>query len=275
MKNDLSLFNMNKKLLRLFFEGLFFGIVLTLTVPLAAQSLPMQKYYAGLSVLPSNKLLSIAKAQNLYFRTFKNMPPATCDSGYILFEDFIIVALDSIDFELPFKSKDEAYLSKLKLAGLLVVDNGRFVTVKPDMNYFLSGFRPYLSAFMNNYLEMVNTENKLGFIEEDSLFISRDELARRVIFWDKFYSFSLAEKFVLAPEVKGRLDRYIQSLVFGEPFSLVWNANGSLLDEVKNALTAARNSATTDSTKKILDDYWTILEGCNFSKCNKALNFSW
>ncbi|MDR0618451.1 MAG: hypothetical protein LBG17_00945 [Bacteroidales bacterium] len=239
---------------------------------LRSQSLPIQKYYAGLSVLPPDELLSIAKAQNLYFRTFKNISPATCDSGYILFEDFLITALDSIDFHLPFKAKDEAYLNKLKIIGLLVVDNGRFITVKPDMNYFMNGFRVYLSDNMRKYFEMIDDENKAGFISNDSLAISFTELAERVLFWDNFYLASAG--FVLADEVRQRRERYLNALIFGEPLSPVWAANGTLRDDVRNALETVQRGAGTE-TKRILDGYLQILQSCNFTKCDKAIAYTW
>ncbi|MDR2556153.1 MAG: hypothetical protein LBC49_00375 [Bacteroidales bacterium] len=241
--------------------------------PLAAQSLPIQKYYAGLSVLPPNQLLSIAKAQNLYFRTFKNIPPATCDSGYVLFEDFLIVALDSIDFDLPFKAKDEAYLNKLKLAGLLVVDNGRLVTVKPDMNYFLTGFRPYLSANMRKYFERIDNENKEGFISNDSLVISFAKLAERVLFWDDFYFTST--DFVLTDEVLQQRERYLEALIFGEPLSSIWAADDTLRGDVRSALETVQSKASDGLVKRVVDGYLQVLQSCNYSKCGRAIGYTW
>ncbi len=236
------------------------SILPTATNTLSAQSLPIQKYYAGLSILPYNELLSITKAQTLYFRTFKGVEPTTCDSGYVLFEDFLITTIDSIQFELPAKANDQEYKNRLKLAGLRLVDNGDFVTVKPDMDYFLSG---------------ISFENSQGFVVGDSLVISFAEVAQRIIYWDRFYNASLAANFVLAPEVKDRLDRYMQSLIFGEPFSTVWTADSTLREDVRSAFTIARNAATMDATKKVLNDYWAILESCSFSKCDRAIGFTW
>jgi hypothetical protein len=251
------------------FIWIFFVLLLS---PLSSQSLPVQKYYAGLSVLPPEKLSSIVKAQNLYFRTFKNAAPLTCDSGYVLFEDFLITSLDSIEFDLPVKAKDEAYLNKLKLAGLLVVDNGRFVTVKPDINHFMNGFRPYLSADMQKYFEQIDSENKSGFIYNDSLAISFAEVAERILFWDNFYSKSAG--FVLADEVQQRRERYLNTLIFGEPLSSVWNADGSFRDDVRNALEMVQREANAE-TKNIIDRYLQTLQSCNFVKCNKAVAYTW
>ncbi|MDR1739985.1 MAG: hypothetical protein LBR45_04440, partial [Bacteroidales bacterium] len=117
--------------------------------------------------------------------------------------------------------------------------------------------------------------NSQGFVTGDSLVISFAEVALRVIYWDKFYSASLAENFVLAPEIKDRLDRYMQSLIFGEPFSAVWATDSTLREDVRSAFGIARNGIVTDAAKKILNDYWTILESCNFSKCDNAVGFTW
>jgi hypothetical protein len=256
---------------KILFYILLCGFALQFSL-LRSQSLPVQKYYAGLSILPPDELLSIIKAQNLYFRTFKNVSPTACDSGYVLFEDFLIMALDSIEFNLPFKAKDEAYLNKLKITGLLVVDNGRFITVKPDMNYFMNGFRAYLSADMRKYFEQIDNENEAGFISNDSLVISFTELAKRILFWDNFYSASAG--FVLADEVQQRRERYLNALVFGEPLSQIWTVNGALRDDVRSALGTVQREAGTQ-TKQIIDGYLQILQSCNFTKCDKAAAYTW
>jgi hypothetical protein len=231
----------------------------------------LQKYYAGLVILPSNELLSIAKAQALYFRTFDGVAPAICDSGYVLFEDFIIDAIDNIDFDLPAKAHDEAYINKLKLAGLKIVENKNFVTVMPDMDYFFYGFYSYLSPFMKQYMERVNTENRNGFISGDSLIISRRELVSRLIFWDDFYTSSLQQRFVLTDEVLSRRSRYLEALIFGEPNSPVYNADGTVRQDVRDAL----KKASRGSLKQIIDGYLQILESCNFTKCDKAVFYTW
>jgi hypothetical protein len=259
-----------KKIISLAFLG---TLLCSFISPLSAQSLPLQKYYAGLSILPPNELLSITKAQNLYFRTFNNVTPSTCDSGYVLFEDFLIIALDSIDFELPFKAKDERYLNKLKLAGLRVVDNGRLVTVKPDMDYFMSGFRPYFSADMRKYFDKVENEDKTGFIENDSLTVPFTELAKRVLFWDNFSS----SGFALAEEARQRRERYLNALIFGEPLSPIWNVDGTLRSDVRSALETLQREADTNtigSLKQIVDRYLQVLQSCNYSKCNKAAAYT-
>lgn len=229
---------------------------------------------------------SVPKSIEQFQFQFKDAPKSTCDSAYIIFEEFILEVLEQVEFDYkkimglqnPSNAQDyqEAtyYIYWLKENGFSYKETKDDVIILPNVAEIKKKVYPYLSEELQLYFAKVEEEAKQGFAINDSLIISPSMLAMRCLYWEDFIY--KHPDFIMMQEVKQRYNAYLEALIFGtSKTSLFSGKKKKLRSDFKNAYSFVLKNHPFSYTGDILERYVHILNKHEFKENTEAEMFTW
>ena len=234
---------------------------------------PLKAYYNYLEKQDRTRMESLPPAVAEFERLFSQTSGTTCDSAYVLLEDFAMLVLDHVSFNEPLlkmvgstrsdreKQSVDKYVELLKKNYFVVNHNTYAVQVRPDMDVIREKIGRFLSEGTHRYFDLVTIEEQHSYKAHDSLLISWADLAKRLTSWDKF-----TEKYpdnLFFSEARQWRDAYLEILIFGLTGSPICGPNGRLNPEVEAVYKSIlRNPAGFSG--KVVADYWKVLSSAKF-----------
>lgn len=243
---------------------------------------PLQAYYTYLVNLDRNRMEAVPAAVAEFERLFFQVAPATCDSAFLMLEDFAMTVLDQVAFnELLLKAAESArsarekqaadkYVALLEKNYFLVRQTPEAVSVLPDFDAIRERLGRYLSDGTRTFFVLVAMEGEQPYVQGDSLLISWQDLSRRLRSWEDFlarYGTTL-----YADEVRQRRDAYLEILIFGLTGSPVCGADGRVQPAVKAVYQDWMQRPETMSGR-VVTDYWKVLSENGFRCAEPAVLF--
>lgn len=243
---------------------------------------PLQAYYTYLVNLDRSRMEALPAAVAEFERLFFQAAPATCDSAFLMLEDFAMTVLDQVEFnELLLKAAESARSAREKQAAekyIALLHKNYFmarqtpdaVSVRPDFDGIREKLGRYMSDGTRTFFVLVAMEEEQPYVRGDSLLISWQDLSRRLRSWEDFldrYGTTL-----YADEVRQRRDAYLEMLIFGLTGSPVCGADGRVQPEVKAVYQDWMQRPETMSGR-VVADYWKVLSENGFRCTEPAVLF--
>ncbi len=234
---------------------------------------PLQAYYNHLLNADRTRMEALPPAVAEFERLFSQVSGATCDSAYVMLEDFAMSVLDHATFNEHLlkmvgsarsdreKQSVDKYAEMLKKNYFVVNPTPNVVQVRPDMAAIRERIERYLSEGTHRYFDLVTVEEQHPYKAHDSLLISWADLAKRLVSWDKFM-----EKYrdnLFFSEARQWRDAYLEILIFGLTGSPICGPSDRLNPEVE-AVYKSILRAPVGFSGKVVADYWKVLSSAKF-----------
>jgi len=163
----------------------------------------LENYAEFLSQLDSTDMNSTTTATNKYTELFGQQSNALCDSAFLEFDTFYsrlerglnenhykdTTNYDAFVYTEPgtqIPQKLINYRKNLQKNGFDINSEEGMTYIMQDRNFIAKYFYPYLSQTMKKYQVKLNIENAEGFVSDASIIISPQNIAERIIWYEKF-----------------------------------------------------------------------------------------
>lgn len=243
---------------------------------------PLQAYYTYLVNLDRNRMESVPAAVAEFERVFFQAASATCDSAFLMLEDFAMTVLDQAAFnDLLLKAAESArsarekqaaekYVALLEKNYFMVRQTPDAVSVRPDFDAIRERLGRYLSDGTRTFFVLVAMEEEEPCAKGDSLAVSWQTLAKRLVGWEHFLE--QYDGTLYASEARQRRDAYLEMLIFGLTETPVCDGSGRLSAEVE-AVYRMLLKHPVGHTGQVLADYWKVLSENGFRCAEPAVLF--
>lgn len=243
---------------------------------------PLQAYYTYLVNLDRGQMEALPLAVAEFERQFSEAATAACDSAFVLLEDFAMTVLDQTKFnehllkaaESPRSAREkqaaDKYLDLLARNYFLVRYTADEVLVRPDLDAVRERIGRYLSDGTRTFFVLSAMEAEQPYGTGERLAISWQELADRVVGWERFLNDYAGSMY--ADEARQRRDAYLEILVFGLTDSPICGEDGRVQQEVKDVYQRLMNTPV-GLTGKVIADYWKLLSDNGFRCTEPAVLF--
>lgn len=234
---------------------------------------PLQAYYTYLVNLDRSRMEALPSAVAEFERLFFQAAPATCDSAFLMLEDFAMTVLDQASFNdyllknaesarsAREKQAAEKYIALLHKNYFMVRQTPETVAIRPDFDGIREKLGRYMSDGTRTFFVLVAMEEEEPCAQGDSLAISWQTLAKRLVGWEHFLAQYAGTLY--APEAQQRRDAYLEMLIFGLTDSPICGADGRIKAEVE-AVYRMLLKNPVGHTGQVLADYWKVLSENGF-----------
>ncbi len=243
---------------------------------------PLQAYYTYLVNLDRNRMESVPAAVAEFERLFFQAASATCDSAFLMLEDFAMTVLDQAAFnDLLLKAAESArsarekqaaekYVALLEKNYFMVRQTPDAVSVRPDFDAIRERLGRYLSDGTRTFFVLGAMEEEEPCAKGDSLAVSWKTVGKRLVGWEHFLE--QYDGTLYASEARQRRDAYLEMLIFGLTETPVCDGSGRLSAEVE-AVYRMLLKHPVGHTGQVLADYWKVLSENGFRCAEPAVLF--
>ena len=239
-----------------------------------------EDYNQALDMLDKKDLGSIISA----IKIFNNSTTDTLsrDSMLLGFNDFLAVMANSylgnndslhgktgadISEETARRMKEKLSTYGMKLS----TAEGEFY-LDPDKDFLIQNFGSAVSPAYREFLTISAREQKEKFVEDGTILIASDSLAKRIIVWEDFLGKYPA--FLSLDNARDLYSQYMEAFLAGTDNSRVFDPISKKLNE--RTKKDFENFITNNPSRKsavIVKDYYNLLKSSNFVYSEKADSF--
>lgn len=154
--------------------------------------------------------------------------------------------------------------AEYKKHGLYFITPEGMINIDFAPGHWEKTFRKVASPTMQSYLKQVSLEQKEGFAEDAGLSISPSQLAKRVIFWEKFRKDN--PDFPLAKDIKQTHSDYLMILVSGldnTPYC-TFNDGHPVDPEFRKAYEMVLEKTSSGKSRDVIKGWYDILKEKDF-----------
>lgn len=222
----------------------------------------------------SSDMASLIPAINAFKSILFNKPAATCDSAYVLYQNFA----DTIEAHLNLKLmndttdyaplfRNEKVAPKIKRFQQTLIRNGFKLRSSDDMAYIeqdrnlaLSEISAMLTTPMQEYMREITMEHQQGFANDGTIIITPDIYIERVLWYENFIKAN--PDFVLIENCKNFKKAYFTYLITGyENTTLMNEENAQELSPYFQSAYAYLAKKYPDSeTLGLIKPYWNAIK---------------
>lgn len=229
----------------------------------------LHDYENRLAELRNDRSESLKMAVDEYKDFFRNSTEQTADSAYVALEDFAVLLTRNIDFNLILLQAGNQDRSKrdkkaaADYAGLLyshyftVRHKDGLIYVSPDLWRIQTELKDFLSPRTYAYLAAVQNDTASNGSSEILQFPPKD-LAARACFWEDFLLDTT--DFLFREEAEQRLDACLEQLVFGSELNPVFDQNGLLNEDYRQAYLQVLNRERHGKLSLVIRDYLKLIK---------------
>ena len=233
----------------------------------------LSQYSSFLGSLSDTVLTNTVVAAKRFSELFKGQDKNTCDSGYLMFENYHLAlngkldemhSKDGIGYDsvftdtTQFPARLSLRLAELKENGFYVGSSEGMTFIQPDFDFVAKWFYGKVSPVMKTYLVQQNKEDKERFSEDAGLMITPKQLAQRVVWWEDFFMnnpYSL-----ITPRAKANWIMYLDVLLSGMDNSpVVEYADNTISPDYQMAYKYMQRSHPISESNKFVAPYYELL----------------
>lgn len=212
--------------------------------------------------LPKESKLS----DNLFF-SYKNFHNKICNNSETEIKEKYSEAIDDMLMYIE-NEKTKKLTNKLSEIGIYTSMEEGYMYLKAKEEFSYNLLKTHLSDNLNDYFDIITEEAKHKFCEDASMYISFDELADRVIKWEKYIN--QHPKAIQIEKAKDNYNLYLRTLLSGMDNTPVF-ANNKLLPEVKKTYEDYIKNYPNNKSTQTIKEYYKLLTNSKFIKDNNIV----